>query len=128
MEAKIYFIPLTTLCIISLWLLPRAETRGEKSLCSVSDEQDEVIVSILRSDMDKQVKQRTKLENTVIRKGYRWLSKKHTLTLCTSGTTIYVDGRRLLRTSEVKHAINVVNKQSKESGIRKTTMHMLYLF
>ena len=67
------------------------------------------------------VADRSTEENRLIRKYYRWISQGKDLSVGSSGKTIYIDGKQLLRTEEKERAIKGAEKESKNSGSRKLT-------
>ena len=67
------------------------------------------------------VRERTLVEKNVLRKYYRLVKGGREFHVGSSGKSIYIDGRLLIRNEEMGKAINSISKESKNPGIRKLT-------
>lgn len=88
----------------------------ELSLSPLSDEEYAILLNKLLGRFDTAVTDRSTLEKAVLRKFYRWIKAGRELTVGSSGTNIYVDGKKLLRKSDVKRIIKRMEKSTKQSG------------
>ena len=85
---------------------------------ALDDEEYELLLRWLRGEFDTQCNNRTTKEKTALRKFYRWM-KEHELKVGVSGRTVYIDGKRLLRSNEIETEIRRADKDTKSSGSRK---------
>ena len=90
--------------------------RGLKAL---SDFEYDIIIRKIIGTYNTAVSERSKEEKVVLRKYYRWIENGCDVRVGSSGKTIYVDDKQLLRESETERIIKRAENESKSSGSRK---------
>ena len=91
----------------------------DETLCVLTDEEYDILLRKITGSFDKPVNERTKTENSFLRKFYRWKNEGKDLFVGSSGKSIYVNGKRLMHSSERDTIIKKMHKTTKESGSRK---------
>ena len=99
-----------------LWL-----TKGSREhwLCSLSDEEYNILLNKVLNRFDTAVVDRSTVEKAVLRKYYRWVKAGRQLPVGPSGKNIYIDGKKVMRKSEIKQIVKKMEKNTKGSGSRK---------
>ena len=73
----------------------------QSNVAALSDEEYNVMIKKITGVFNKPSHERTNLEKSVIRKFYRWIKEGKQITVGVSGTTIYINGKQLMRKEEV---------------------------
>ena len=93
----------------------------ERDISALSEEEYAILLRKLLGRFNTPVRERTSVEKNVLRKYYRLVKGRRELHVGSSGKSIYIDGKLLIRIEEMAKAINSVSKESKNPGIRKLT-------
>lgn len=95
-----------------------------RNINAISDVEYNILLKKVKGEFTTPVSERTREENKVLRKYYRWISQNKDVRVGPSGRTIYVDGRQLIRKEELNRTIKALEKESKNSGARKLTQRI----
>ena len=93
----------------------------ENTVSSLTDEEYNILLNKIINNFDTPVAERSTTEKAVLRKYYRWIKAGKQITIGASFKNIYVDGKRLMRKSELKEIVTRMEKCTKQSGVRKIT-------
>ena len=92
--------------------------RGDRKESALDDESYKLFARIIRNGgkLDTKVKERTKIERSILRRYQRYCKTHSCVEL--SGDSIFIDGKRLLRKTELKETVTRLVQQSKGSSAR----------
>ena len=92
--------------------------RGDRKESALDDESYKLFARIIRNGgkLDTKVKERTKIERSILRRYQRYRKTHSCVEL--SGDSIFIDGKRLLRKTELKETVTRLVQQSKGSSAR----------
>ena len=91
----------------------------KRTLSALDGEEYEMLLKWLKDEYDIPIKDRTVKDRNALRKFYRWRVQGLDLQIGNDGRYVYVDGKRLLRKSDVESEIRRIDKETKCSGSRK---------
>ena len=91
----------------------------EQSYSALTEEEYEIMVWKIRGVFNTPVNERDSIEKSVLRKYYRWRKEGRAIIIGASEKTIYVDGRKLMKINDRDIAIKEMEKNSKDSGVKK---------
>ena len=92
-----------------------------RNINAISNNEYEILLKKINGEFNIPVKERIAEMNLIIRKYYRWLDQGKDVRVGPSGRTIYVEGLQLIRKNEIDQAIKGLEKETKNSGVRKLT-------
>ena len=116
---------LLSLCLICILFVLSVSARGDRKESALDDETYDLLCKIIKNGgrLNKLVKDRTKAENSAIRR-YQRYRKTHREIKVTDGGNIEIDGKRLLRKGEIKRTVDQIVRQSKGTSARYCAKRM----